>query len=312
VHFREATPGDIGDIVATLGQTNALPMSPRLQAALPDLLPKLMASAASPVMVFEGRAHGSERFFSWGATLFVQPAVIESYLAAPRPALAAHVLESLLDGARPLLSFDEIRRANSGPGLNAIVVPLPLGHLPWQHPTLDELRRAAPLAFIASIGGYRLQAIYYEVFTSAVADYVEHGGYKRLHDFASAAGSGFIPPDAAPHMLRLSRGDLPAGAMSFATQLFHPPAPQLRLSPAEQRVALKALAGAPDRAIADALGLSLETVRTHWQAIYARLAGVTADFAERETPPTATRGPERRRLAVEYLRQHMHELRPHL
>lgn len=312
MQFRDATTADIADIVASLDGVNALPMSPRLRAALPDLLPKLMSSAASSVTVFEGTLDGGGRLFSWGATLFVRPEVISAYLAAPRPALAAQVLEALLDGARPLLSVDEIRRANSDDGLLAVIVPLPLGGLPWHDPALDELRRAAPLAFIASVGGYRMQAIYYEVFSAAVAEYVRHGGYRLLHDFSAAAGTGFIPATAQPHMLRLTRAELPPGAMSFATQLFNPPSPRLQLRPAEQRVALKALAGAPDRAIAQQLGLSLETVRTHWGAIYGRLGNVLPEFAERDARVAATRGPERRRLAVEYLRQHLHELRPHL
>lgn len=315
MHFRDATTADVPAIVAALDGANALPCPPRLRAALPELLPRLISTPASPVIVFEGALPelGGARFFSFGATLFVRPAVIDAYLAAPQPALAARILDSLLDGAHPLLSFDELRRANSGPGLLAVVVALPFGRLPWQHPALDQLRRSAPLGFIHSVGGYRLQAIYYEVYTSEVAAYVQRGGYQLLHDFSSAAGTGFVPADAQPHMLRLARDDLPPGAMSFATQLFNPPAAQLRLSPAEQRIALKALAGAPDREIADALGLSLETVRTHWSSIYGRLAAVLPEGAGHGAQRNGgTRGPERRRRAVEYLRQHMHELRPHL
>lgn len=315
MHFRDSTPADVPDIIASLAGANALPCSPRLRTALPALLPRLMATPACPMVVFEDapKELGGARFFSWAATLFVRPPVIEAYLAAPRPALAAQVLESLIDGGQPLLSFDEMRRANSGPGLLAIVVSLPLGRFAWDHPVLDQLRRSAPLAFMHCVAGHRLQAIYYEVFTRAVADYVRRGGYRLLHDFSAAAGTGSIPADAQPHMLRLVEGDLQPGAMSFASHLFNPPRPRLRLSPAEQRVALKALAGAPDWAIAEMLGLSLETVRTHWSSIYARLSATLPEFAERsDREKRITRGPERRRRAVEYLRQSMHELRPHL
>lgn len=112
-------------------------------------------------------------------------------------------------------------------------------------------------------------------------------------------------------MLHLTGDDLPKGDMSLATQLFDPPKPVMALSPAEQRVALKALAGAPDKEIAEALRLSLETVRTHWTSIYARLAQRLPEFAARESD-VARRGPERRRHVIEYLRQQPHELRPHL
>jgi hypothetical protein len=78
-------------------------------------------------------------------------------------------------------------------------------------------------------------------------------------------------------------------------------------------VALRALSGASDRAIAEALGLSTETVRSNWRSVYLRLAHLLADV---DTPsPTAddaSRGLEKRRVAIEYLRQNMHELRPTL
>jgi DNA-binding CsgD family transcriptional regulator len=99
--------------------------------------------------------------------------------------------------------------------------------------------------------------------------------------------------------------------MSMATQMFDPPAPRLWLTPAEQRVVLRALDGASDRSIADKLGLSTETVRSNWRGIYHRLAAVLPVI---EAPPRSgngsMRGLEKRRVAVDYLRQNLHELRP--
>jgi hypothetical protein len=69
--------------------------------------------------------------------------------------------------------------------------------------------------------------------------------------------------------------------------------------------------GVSDRALAVALGLSSETVHSNWRSIYKRLErvlpGVNTLAQEREP---ATRGFEKRRVAIEYLRQNMHELRP--
>jgi len=113
-------------------------------------------------------------------------------------------------------------------------------------------------------------------------------------------------------MLRLTRAELPPGAMSMASQMFDPPRPTFGLTPAEQRVALKALDGASDRALAETLGLSPQTVHARWRSIYERLSHV---LPPAKTPPPrdstgSTRGVERRRAAIEYLRQNMHELRP--
>jgi DNA-binding CsgD family transcriptional regulator len=112
-------------------------------------------------------------------------------------------------------------------------------------------------------------------------------------------------------MLRLTRADLPPGAMSMATQMFDPPQVRLGLTPAEQRVALRALRGSSDRAIAEALGLSTETVRSNWRSIYQRLTHVLAEIeAPAHSSDDASRGLEKRRVAIEFLRQNMHELRP--
>jgi DNA-binding CsgD family transcriptional regulator len=163
------------------------------------------------------------------------------------------------------------------------------------------------------IGGYRLRAIYYEVFTDEAARYIQAGGYRLLNDFSGRAGTGSLGTNCRPRMLRLTRADLPPGAMSMATQMFDPPQVRLGLTPAEQRVALRALRGASDRAIAAELGLSTATVRSSWRSIYQRLTHVLADVeAPAHQPDDASRGLEKRRVAIEYLRQNMHELRPTL
>lgn len=223
------------------------------------------------------------------------------------------MLARLLHGQQPLLTLDEIRRANSNDGLTLTVFPIPNGRLDWNDPAIEQVRKLAPQAFLRAIGGYPIRAIYYEVFTDEVAAYMQAGGYRLLHDFSARAGSGFLGPDCRPRMLRLTGADLPPGAMSMATQMFNPPAANLGMTFAEQRVALRALDGASDRAIADVLGLSTETVRSNWRSIYQRLGNVLAAAespAQRRDEPS--RGLEKRRIAIEYLRQNLHELRPAL
>jgi hypothetical protein len=193
------------------------------------------------------------------------------------------------------------------------VFPIPLGRHSWDDPLIEELRRLAPPAFVRAVGGYRIRAIYYEVFMDEVARYVEAGGYRLLHDFSDRAGTGLLGPDCRPRMLRLTASDLPPGAMSMASQMFNPPDARLGLTQAEQRVALRALDGASDRAIAASLGLSTETVRSNWRSIYRRLANVLPAFeTQLQHAEDASRGLEKRRVAIEYLRQNLHELRPSL
>jgi hypothetical protein len=93
--------------------------------------------------------------------------------------------------------------------------------------------------------------------------------------------------------------------------MFNAPRARLGLTQAEQRVALRALDGSSDRAIAESLGLSPETVRSSWRSMYRRLATVLPDLESvNHAGNGSPRGQEKRRAAVEYLRQNMHELRP--
>ena len=311
MRFRLATEEDAPAIAATFDGRNALPLPPRVRTALPALLRQLVASPACTVTAFEDGDASGLRIVSMAGGMFVRDEVIDGYLANPQPALVASILADVLDGRRPLLTFEEMRRANSGDGLNLAVFPVPLGRSDLDDPFVVELRKLAPQAFVRYYAGYRLRSIYYEVFTDDVAGYLQAGGYRLLHDFSTRAGSGFLGPQCRPRMLRLTRAELPPGAMSMATQMFDPPPARLGLTPAEQRVALRALDGAPDREIARSLGLSEETVRANWRSLYQRLASELpgAKPAHRDAED-GKRGTEKRRSAIEYLRQNMHELRP--
>lgn len=311
MRFRSATDSDIPAIVATFGDRNALPLEPRVRDALPTLLRQLIASPAATLNVFEQTGPGGLRVWSFAGGLFLRDSVVASYLADPAPSFVGAVLGQLLDDQRPLLTLEEIRGANTRDGLQLAVFPMPLGQYDWDGPEVTELRKLAPQAFVRFYGGYRLREIYYEVFEDVVADYLRAGGYRLLHDFSERAGTGFLGPACRSRMLRLTRAELPPGAMSMATQMFDPPAPHLGLSPAEQRVALRALDGASDQSIADELRLSTETVRSNWRGIYHRLAAVLPVIdAPTCSASGPTRGLEKRRIAIDYLRQNLHELRP--
>ena len=313
MRFREATRSDIPALASAFGGRNALPLQPRVREVLPALLARLIASPACTLTVFEEDEPSGFSVISFAGGLFLRDEVVEQYLAHPEPGFLSSVLAAMQDGRPPLLTLDEIRRANSAGALTLAVLPIPHGRLDWNDPRLDQLRKLAPQAFVRSIGGHRIRSIYYEVFTDEVAAYLQAGGYRLLHDFSAKPGSALPGDECRPRMFRLTAADLPPGAMSMASQMFNPPPPRLGLTYAEQRVVLRALDGASDRAISDALGLSTETVRSNWRSIYRRLDNILPDVAAPAAQGEETaRGLEKRRVAIEYLRQNLHELRPAL
>lgn len=313
MRFRNATESDIPAIEATFSGRNALPLPPGVRAALPTVLRQIIASPACMLSVFEESEGPKLRVLSFAGGMFVRDDFIEAYLAAPYPGLISRALADMSEGQRPLLTLAEIRQANSTDGLTLAVFPISLGALDWDDPKIIEIRKLAPQSFLRDCGGYRLKAIYYEVFDDQVAEYLAKGGYHLLNDFSARAGTGGLAPHCRPRMMRLTLAEMAPGAMSMATQFFDPPRPKLALTPAEQRVVLGALDGASDQMLAASLGLSSETVRSNWRSIYQRLERVLpgADMIGR-SGTGGTRGQEKRRAAIEYLRQNMHELRPTL
>ena len=152
----------------------------RASAGRCRLLRQLISSPACNVTVFEDDWGAGQAIVSVAGGLFLADAVVDRYLAAPHAGFLSSVLASLLEGQRPLLTLEEIRRANSTDGLNLAVLSLPSGPVGFDDPRHAELRKAAPQAGVRCYGGYRMRAIYYEVFADPVANYLQAGGYRLL------------------------------------------------------------------------------------------------------------------------------------
>ena len=119
------------------------------------------------------------------------------------------------------------------------------------------------------------------------------------------------PVDLRPFLLGLFRDDpesqMPGSTVSF---LFQVRDPRFFFSLAEQRVLLRAtVQGSSDQEIADVLGISLDAVKQAWRSAYARVDSVDSAVLG-DNIVGSTRGKEKRRQLIDYLRFHMEELRP--
>ncbi len=309
MRFREISPADVPQCVRLLKAHGGLRMSERVSDALPSLLTMLASSSAPhPSMLIEDAEAPGHPVVCFVPGLFLREEFVRGYRLNPRPYLLNAIYEALLDGERPLPSLGEVRVANSGDGLQALISNPAHEPRPWHDPLLARMRRIAPMGFVHLFGGYRIRSLFYEAFGEEAAEYLRAGGFRLEYDFAPAS----LGVDMRPRMFAKHRADFEPGAIDLmAAHVFHSTDPRLGMTPAEQRVVLRALLGESDRRIAAALHLSTETVRSAWESIYTRIMRVVPAVFECETGNRAGRGAEKRRSAVEYLRQHMHELRPH-
>jgi hypothetical protein len=313
MRYREITARDVPDCVRLLKAHGGLALSARAWCALPALWSTLCTSTApNPMMLIEDAESEGHPLVCVVPGHFVRPAFIARYRECPSPYLLGAIYEAMLAGAVPLMSLDDVRSSNSGEGLHAVISRPVHAPRPRSDPGLERMRHVAALGFIHFFGGYRIRSLHYEACGNDAAATLLAGGFRLEHDLSSGKPTADCDPARLPRVFVRYRDEVEPGAIDvMAAHIFHFDEPRLGLTPAEQRVVLRALLGESDRRVAEALHLSTETVRSAWDSVYGRIARVVPAVFEADAVQHAGRGAEKRRLAVEYLRQHMHELRPH-
>ncbi len=157
--------------------------------------------------------------------------------------------------------------------------------------------------------GYRLDSLYQEGQGSE-CEYLSSMGFPLV-------GKQVEPGGELPRLYGLDRSQaarlLPGSPVRDAFQ-FTPPI--LGFSGAERRVLRLAVAETPDERIAQELGITGHTVKKIWRGVYDRvscqLPHLFSDTVEVTEPEErGTRGPEKKRWLLQYLRQHPEELRPY-
>jgi DNA-binding CsgD family transcriptional regulator len=129
---------------------------------------------------------------------------------------------------------------------------------------------------------------------------------------------GFRPRTArgltgVPELYGLSREEagrlLPGSPVRDAFQ-FTPP--RFRFTAAERRMLRLAVTQLTDEQVGEELGISLHGLKKLWRSVHERaLDAMPHLFDDSSSAEAGTRGPEKRRTLLQYLRQHPEELRPY-
>ena len=115
-------------------------------------------------------------------------------------------------------------------------------------------------------------------------------------------------PEIQPYMTGVTRREAQDSEGSLINQAFMYTPPCLYFKPHEQDLLCLALLGYSDEELAEPLGVTLAAVRKRWSAIYERVLSVDPYLLP--TAGDGTRGAEKRRELLAYLRDHPEELRP--
>lgn len=224
----------------------------------------------------------------------------------PPPFAPALIYEELLDGRFQPPGDKELARLNAQGEVAFLVLHYDQALKDLGNPDTIEMLGVAMNLFKQTHTGWRLAHLYQE----GIGD---QGAYLASMGFRDRTGRG---DPALPDLYGLSREEaarlLPGSPVRDAFQ-FTPP--RLGFSASERRLLRLAVTQLTDEQMGDELGISGHGIKKVWRSVHQRALDAMPqlfDEAVTATSESGTRGPERRRTLLQYLRQHPEELRPYL
>jgi hypothetical protein len=265
---------------------------------------ELLASPGfNGVAIVGNGASEHERWYGFGASVFVPDAFAREELNQPRPGLNGRIAGSILKGDS--IAFDRygIARENSGEGLNVVVLAGRWNPALTAENQIDQTCRKLASAFAEVHAGYRFKRLITELNDKQDRAYADRAPIIRIHtEYGDGRALGIV-----------EKADVQACYGSILAPLFFSPDPKWRLSPIEQQLLFEALDGSTDEQLAARLNLSKRVVKSRWLAIFERISTAMPELLPQgPASETSKRGPQKRHLVLAYVRSHPEELRPFL
>lgn len=280
-----------------------------VRAALPVIWTRLLGHPGFNADVIEdlNRPPG-QRIVGLGMAIALDERWRQRMVQDPPPFAPALIYEELLDGRFQPPSDKELGRLSGLGEVTFLVLHYEQSLTDLANPDTMELLALAMGLFRQAHAGYRLQHLYQEGIGEQGA-YLESMGF-RARTQRNQAG----PSTPLPELYGLSRDEasrlLPGSPVRDAFQ-FTPP--RIGFSASERRLLRLAVTQLTDEQIGDELGISGHGIKKQWRAVHQRALDTMPQlFDDAVTQAdTGTRGPERRRSLLMYLRHHPEELRPY-
>jgi hypothetical protein len=306
---RPAYPGDLMECRHCLQDAFSYDDSHRRR--LVTMWGGLIRTGAGSASVIEDLSAPPGRRIVWFSFKGFAPDDYLACLHAPsRIPIGRRLLEDYGGSSGPLLSYEEIRYANSHDGLNMVCFhsgcPPPrqaAGFLSGAGPWMMEFQRYA-------YGGYRLKSYTVEVHDEETCAWAAGSGLRLRDEHRTAATPG--EPAHASGLYGASAAEARMAPGTLTQGLFNYTPPRFGFTRIQQEVLSLALAtGDTDEQVAARLGLAPVSVKKTWQGTYQRVILQQGDFFGGAAATGMSRGKEKKRWLLTYLRHHLEELRPH-
>jgi len=252
-------------------------------------------------VVVEERPDGPPRILGFGSSVFVTPEFAEAETKNPRWGIVSRIIAGIANDEPTVLSRREIARANASQGLDAVFLSTPW----WETSNsleFAEMMMASVRSCVEAHAGYRLRSCLVEASGEQARSVgASSGGFTTIKDFN----------DVNRVLLGLRKEHAASVSTNVANILFHYREPVLGLGEADQQLLIAALRGPVDRQLADGMNVSLASVKKRWRTIYSRVEDKMPElFAGVDADTDGKRGPQKRHLVLNYMREHPEELRP--
>lgn len=310
--------GNVNDIPAwyALHESLGLPYPQECQRVLPDLWRTLLSTGRLLLFLVEDRCRPrSARILSCCAAMFVTDAFCEEVKSRPLPFLSIQLAELYQSRRMPVLDPPQIARANAEEGLNVMMCFEGADRSSLSHDQFLAVREKQCNAFHHALRGFHLKEFLANPIGEEACLEMIDAGARLRRNYRECLGNRIDNSRELlrPRLVGLTKVEAEEHPGSYLATLFVYTAPRFRFSRSEQRLLEHALMGETSEDLAASLSLSTSTVKKHWRAIYERVADVDRELLPPSVAYSAyvsSRGAERRRRLLSYLRQHPEELRP--
>ena len=256
--------------------------------------------------IYSVRPDGTTQTEAMGITTWITGEAVVA-LAKDTQVPRTHLLyQSAAQGLHWVMQAADIRQAHEKRALNLMILHF------WTRgdvskPEFHPVFLQAHASFRDIHQGFGVQTLLQEV-PLLQAPFLMAAGVQIIHTSSDSASGGLA-------WMGITQKDAVASPGSTLSFLFFSPERRLKLKPAVQQMLALAISRNTDDDIASELGCSRDYVRKLWRDAYADMehVGVLARLVQ-QAPSTSAPvlGPERRRIALEFLRGNPHELRPGL
>jgi DNA-binding CsgD family transcriptional regulator len=314
---RKGSAQDLASCYA-LYQSLRLPYPQTSRRILPEMWDDLLFNGAMQLFLVEDRARtAGSRVVSFGATVFVTDEVCSEARSMLPPYLAVELTRRYLSHHLPVLNRQQVARANARDGLNVMMCFEGWTKNGFSREQFLAIREKQREAFSLALRGYRIKEFLTESIGKETSQWMLDAGARLRRDYSSYFRRHHLPepePSRRPCLLGLTREEALAHPGANISGLFIYAAPRFHFNRSQRLLLQHALMGETCEKLAASLSISPWTVKKRWRAIYDRVADIDGELLSQPIaygPRASLRGAERRRHLLNYLRQHLEELRPY-